>query len=119
MAAAEPRQRHPPAGPQAEASDRLVGIAGACRQMPALEPDQRGEGVAIELDQSTREESRTAGDVGQNHLVGTSLVHGNSIPQPPPAFINLIVAMLQVIGAAANLGGSRRDFGLDPNLARL
>jgi len=27
--------------------------------------------------------------------------------------------MLRVIGAAANLGGSRRDFGLDPNLCRL
>ena len=119
MAAAEPRQGHPPAGPQAEASDRLVGIAGTCRQMPALEPDQRGEGVAIELDQSAREEGRTAGDVGQNHLMGTSLVHGNSIPQPPPDAINLIVAMLQVIGAAANLGGSRRNFGLDPNLCRL
>ena len=119
MAAAEPRQGHPPAGPQAEASDRLVGIAGACRQMPALEPDQRGEGVAIELDQSAREEGRTAGDVGQNHLMGTSLVHGNSIPQPPPDSINLIVATLPVIGAAANLGGSRRDFGLDPNLCRL
>ena len=119
MAAAEPRQGHPPAGPQAEASDRLVGIAGACRQMPALEPDQRGEGVTIELDQSAREESRTAGDVGQNHLVGTSLVHGNSIPQPLRDAINLIVAVLPVIGSAANLGGSRRDFGLDPNLPRL
>jgi len=87
--------------------------------MPALEPDQRGERVAIELEQSAREEGRTAGDVGQNHLVGTSLVHGNSIPQPPPDAINLIVAVLPVIGAAANLGGSRRDFGLDPNLCRL
>jgi hypothetical protein len=57
--------------------------------------------------------------VGQNHLVGTSLVHGNSIPQPPPDAINLIVAVLPVIGSAANLGGSSRDFGLDPNLRRL
>jgi hypothetical protein len=87
--------------------------------MPALEPDQRGEGVAIELDQSAREEGRTAGDVGQNHLMGTSLVHGNSIPQPLRDAINLIVAVLPVIGSAANLGGSRRDFGLDPNLCRL
>lgn len=75
MAAAEPRQGHPPAGPQAEASDRLVRVAGACRQMPALEADQRGECVAIELDQSAREEGRTAGDLGQNQLVDASLAH--------------------------------------------
>ena len=117
MAAAEPRQGHPPACPQAEASDRLVRVAGACRQMPALAPDQRGEGVTIELDQSAREQGRTAGDVGQNHLVGTSLVHGHSTRNH--VLHKLIVAMLQVIGAAANLGGSRRDFGLDPNLCRL
>ena len=41
--------------------------------MPAFEPDQRGEGVAIDLDQASREERRTADDVCQNHLVGTSL----------------------------------------------
>jgi hypothetical protein len=57
--------------------------------------------------------------VGQNHMMGTSLVHGNSIPQPLRDAINLIVAVLPVIGSAANLGGSRRDFGLDPNLCRL
>ena len=38
--------------------------------MPTLEPDQRGERVAIDLDQTTREEGRTAGDVGQNHWWG-------------------------------------------------
>jgi hypothetical protein len=50
-------------------------------------------------------------------LVGTSLVHGHSTRND--LLHNLIVAMLQVIGAAANLGGSRRNFGLDPNLCRL
>ncbi len=78
MAAAEPRQRHPPAGPQAEASDRLIGIAGAGRQMAAMEPDQRGEGVAIERRSVHARPARKpdrCGDDGPEPLVGTSLVH--------------------------------------------
>ena len=33
------RDRHPRAGPQAEAADRLLGIVRAARQMPAARPD--------------------------------------------------------------------------------
>ena len=41
LAAQQPRQRHPAAGPQAEAIERLIGIVGAGRQMPAAKADQR------------------------------------------------------------------------------
>ena len=40
MAAEQPRHRHPSAGPQAKAPDRLLGIGRAGRQVPALEADE-------------------------------------------------------------------------------
>ena len=43
--------------------------------MAALEADQGGLSVAVDLDQSAREQGRTAGDVGQNQLVDASLAH--------------------------------------------
>src|SRR5207244_12611705 len=52
MAAQQPRQRHPAAGPQAKPADRLVGVFRAGRQVPAMPADQRREGVAIDLDQA-------------------------------------------------------------------
>src|SRR6476469_8133114 len=55
MTAAEPSQGHPSTRPQAEATDRLIGIARACRQMPTFESDQSGECVAIDLDQTSRD----------------------------------------------------------------
>jgi hypothetical protein len=69
MTAAEACQRHPPTRPQAEAIDRLIGIARACRQMPTFESDQSGERVAIDLDQTSREQRRATDEVCQNVLV--------------------------------------------------
>ena len=60
MAAGEPRQRHPPARPQAEAIERLVGVGRAGGQVTAIESDQGREGMAIELDQAARGERRRA-----------------------------------------------------------
>ena len=41
VAAAEPRQRHPTAGPQSKSCDGLVGIVRTRRQVPAMHADQR------------------------------------------------------------------------------
>jgi hypothetical protein len=41
VAAAQPRQRHPTAGPQSKSRDRLVGIVRTRRQMAAMHADQR------------------------------------------------------------------------------
>src|SRR5262249_4639745 len=54
MTAAEPRQRHPAARPQTEAADRLIRVGRAGRQMPAIEPDQCRNAMAVSLDQPTR-----------------------------------------------------------------
>src|SRR6185437_13650466 len=47
MAAQQPRKRHPSAGPQAKAFERLVAVDRAGRKMTAIIADQRREGVAI------------------------------------------------------------------------
>jgi len=62
MAAAEARERHPPAGPQAEARQRLVGIFRAGRQVAAMVADQRGEGVSVDLYQHAAATTRGAGE---------------------------------------------------------
>src|SRR5882672_3682153 len=62
MAAAEPRQRHPAARPQAEAVERFVGVAGAGRQMAAVESHQRGKRIAVGFDQGARGQPWAAGD---------------------------------------------------------
>src|SRR5437588_8430489 len=65
---AEPRQRHPPSGPQAEAADCLVGVGGAGRQVAAMEPDQRRERVTVNRDQPARGETREAADVTRDDV---------------------------------------------------
>jgi len=69
MAAAEARERHPPAGPQAEARQRLVGIFRAGRQVAAMVADQRREGVSVDLYQ------HAAGTTGG---AGEPLPHGSA-----------------------------------------
>jgi hypothetical protein len=51
MTTAQSRQRHPSACPQSEPADRLVGIIGTGRQMPAVRTDQWREHDAIKCDQ--------------------------------------------------------------------
>src|SRR5262249_23532462 len=81
VTAAEPRECHPAAGPQTEPADRLLGIVRAGRQMPAVEPGQRGEAVAIDLDHSPREEAGAARKIVDNHAHTALLAHaGSTIP---------------------------------------
>src|SRR5262249_51038294 len=66
MAAEQPRGRHPASRPQAEAPDRLFGIGRAGRQVSALEADEPGKRVAVELDQAAAGAARRpAGGVQQ------------------------------------------------------
>src|SRR5579885_889434 len=58
MTAHDARERHPSAGPQAEARDRLVAVFRACRQMPAAPADQWRKRVAIDPDQPAAETAR-------------------------------------------------------------
>lgn len=51
MTAQQSCERHPAAGPQPMTGQSLVGIFGTGRQMPAMEPDQRRQRVAIDLHQ--------------------------------------------------------------------
>ena len=48
MAAADPRQREPAALPGAVRLDGLARIVRAARQMPAIDPEQRRDGEAVE-----------------------------------------------------------------------
>jgi len=50
VAAREPRQRHPRAGPESKSVERLIGIGRAGRQVPAIVADQRRQRVPIEPD---------------------------------------------------------------------
>ncbi len=63
LAARQPRERHPAAGPQPVAVERLVGIFRAGRQVAAVEADQRRERVAIGFDQAASGEAREVEDV--------------------------------------------------------
>jgi hypothetical protein len=56
LAPAKPSERHPAAGPQAEAADRLPGIAGAGGQMAAVESHEGGECQTVGADQSLRDQ---------------------------------------------------------------
>src|SRR5438445_13225431 len=60
MTAGEPRKRHPTSGPQAEPVERLVGIIRAGRQVAAMEADERGERIAIDLHQPAAGKARSA-----------------------------------------------------------
>ena len=51
LAAQQPRQRHPAAGPQSETLDRLVAIDRTGRQMAAVVTDQRRQRVPVDPDQ--------------------------------------------------------------------
>ena len=62
VAAAQSRQRDPPTGPQSKSCDRLVGIFGTRRQVPAMHANQRGERIAVERNHAPgRAPRRTAG----------------------------------------------------------
>ena len=58
MTAQQARERHPGAGPQAIAVERLVGIFRAGRQMATMEADQGRERVTVDLHQSAAGEAR-------------------------------------------------------------
>src|SRR5215813_15132689 len=75
MAATEPRQRHPAAGPQTEAANRLITVIRAGRQMPAVEPAQRGQAVAVDLNESAAEAARRARKIAQNQVPTGLLDH--------------------------------------------
>src|SRR6266542_4749431 len=60
MTAGEPRKGHPTSGPQAEPVERLVGIVRAGRQVAAMEADERGERIAIDLHQPAAGKARDA-----------------------------------------------------------
>src|SRR5262249_5387915 len=78
MTAAEPRQRHPAAGPQTEAADRLIGVGRAGGQMAAIEPDQCRNAMAVKLDQPARGKRRAARKVAQKRT--------RALSQPHPRF---------------------------------
>jgi hypothetical protein len=50
LAAQQPRQRHPAAGPQSESLDRLVAIDRAGRKVAAVITDQRRQRVSVDPD---------------------------------------------------------------------
>jgi hypothetical protein len=58
VAAQQARQRHPSARPQAETVDRLVGIVGAGRKVPAAGADQPRQRVSVERNQAAPEQAR-------------------------------------------------------------
>src|SRR5262249_9346459 len=68
MAATEPAERHPAAGPQTEAANRLITVIRAGRQMPAVEPAQPGKAVAVDLNESPAEAARPGREIVQNHV---------------------------------------------------
>src|SRR5262245_22378351 len=84
MAATEPRQRHPAASPQTEAADRFIGVIRAGRQMPAVEPAQRGKAVAVDLNESPSEAARRARKIAQNQVPTGLLDHALPRKLPTP-----------------------------------
>ena len=122
MAATEPRQRHPAAGPQTEAANRLITVIRASRQMPAVEPAQRGKAVAVDLNESAAEAARRARKIAQHHVRRGLLYHCSSRNAPrdrisvPP---KIVAAAREVMPAEVKWDVPKRVFGLDPNLLRL
>jgi hypothetical protein len=123
VTATEPRQRHPAAYPQTKTADRLIGVIRAGRQMPAVEPDHRRNGVAVDLDQSARGKRGAAGKIAQQPAHALSLAH--------PRFHHEIHRNLIFLPPRDNcgsrgghavcvkIGRSEARLGLDPNLRRL
>ena len=100
MTAAEPRERHPASRPQAEASDRLLGVIRAGRQMPAVKPGQQRKPVAIEFDQSPREEAWSARKMAQKRAQMTSLDHKSPRPALSLYPLNIVGAGQKVMPSA-------------------
>ncbi len=89
LAAADARQPHPAAGPQAEPADALGRIGGARRQMPALPPDQPREAQLVGADQRHAGLRRETPDMGAE--IGTFRHHHSADmrsgrPERQPAF---------------------------------
>src|SRR6476659_243944 len=63
MTAQEPRERHPGAGPQPVAVERLVRVLGAGRKVTAMETDKRRERIAVDLHEAAAGEARGAQQV--------------------------------------------------------
>ena len=84
MTAQKPRQGHPAAGPQAESADRLVGVFGTGRQVPAMQADQRRERVAIDLDQAASRQPRGAG-----HGIEEGAAHAYSAANEPRRLVSI------------------------------
>lgn len=91
MTAQQSCERHPAAGPESKAGQGFVGIFGTGRQMPAMEPDQRGEGVAINLHECAAGFARCARDtvLANRSIFRMVLGHaggraGFHCPQVPP-----------------------------------
>src|SRR5512144_173011 len=81
LAAAEPREREPAASPRAVRLHGLPRIVGACRQMPAICPDERRQHHAIERDR--REERRFCDRAKRAHGYGSPFLRLNT--QRPPS----------------------------------
>jgi len=122
MAATEPRQRHPAAGPQTEAANRLITVIRAGRQMPAVEPAQCGKAVAVDLNECAAEAARRARKIAQHHvrracrmIAVPGMLRRDRISVPP----KIVVAAREVMPAEVKWDVPKRVFGLDPNLLRL
>jgi hypothetical protein len=76
MAAGEPGRGHPATGPQAESADRLLGIFGAGRQVPAVPAEERRKRVVVGFDQPASGDAR-----GADH--GMEQRPHAAIPRPP------------------------------------
>ena len=122
MAATEPRKRHPAAGPQTEAANRLITVIRAGRQMPAVEPAQCGKAVAVDLNECAAEAARRARKIAQHHvrracrmIAVPGMLRRDRISVPP----KIVVAAREVMPAEVKWDVPKRVFGLDPNLLRL
>src|SRR6185312_12454381 len=78
MAAQQPCQGHPSAGPEAVTLQCLVAVIGAGRQMAAMESDQRRERVAVHANQRAAAGARRTRERCPNPLC---LNHPNRFPR--------------------------------------
>ena len=85
LAAREARERHPPAGPQAVAIERFVGVFRAGRQMAAMKADERRERVAIGFDQAAAGEAREVKDVHSAAVILVAAPDGKPVSTFPGA----------------------------------
>ena len=89
VAAKQPRQRHPAAASQPEASDGLVAIDRTGRQMPAVVTHQRRQGVPVNPDHGapcvTRQALYRAGAVGTGRIFHRRCAHSGALICAVPA----------------------------------